>query len=36
MVRVRLSSTLDYVAAVRHMNPYPLGGLLDEADGLGL
>jgi len=20
----------------RHMNPYPLGGLLDEADGLGL
>jgi len=20
----------------RHMNPYPQGGLLDEADGLGL
>ena len=27
---IGLSSTLDYVAAVRHMNPYPLGGH-DEA-----
>jgi hypothetical protein len=25
MVRVRLGSTLDYVAASRHMNPFPLG-----------
>ena len=25
MVGVRPSSTLDYVPAVRHMNPYPLG-----------
>jgi hypothetical protein len=24
IVEVRLGSTLDYVAAVRHMNPYPL------------
>jgi hypothetical protein len=27
MYSERLSSTLDYVAASRHINPYPLGGL---------